>query len=212
VPFLALLVFYCLTNLAANTNGQFGTYIAVNVVGISVQLTSQLLLLAFPLGIISGLLFMKFVGTRFRMPLFAIGAVLLVASYAVPVVFGFTLVTFAVMKFFGAVGGAFAFEGMMKVWTQESFPTMLRSTAQGGIIAVARVLAAVLAVLTPALVEFSPRLTYAGLVALVAIGLGIAWLTFRKRVRNEFDVEGTTDGDRNGNRDFADQPANGRYM
>src|SRR5699024_11520116 len=35
IPFIALLLFYTLTNIGANTNGQFGTYVAVNVVGIS---------------------------------------------------------------------------------------------------------------------------------------------------------------------------------
>ncbi|WP_078888209.1 MFS transporter [Streptomyces sclerotialus] len=217
-PLLALLVFYCLTNLAANTNGQFGTYIAVNVVGIGVETNSQLGLLTFPLGLAGGLLFMKFVGTRHRMPLFAIGAVLLLASYATPVVFGFHLTTVVVVMVLSVAGSAFAFEGIMKVWTQESFPTMLRSTAQGGIIAVARVLAAVLALFTPALVAYSPRLTYAGLLAAVAVGLGAAWLTFRHRTRSEFAVEGEIATDqagapgRTGTGPGTDRPASPPYV
>lgn len=192
-PFLALLIFYCLTNLAANTNGQFNTHIAVNVVGISVELASRLSLLGFPLGLLSSLVFMKYVGTRHRMRLFATGAVMLIVSYALPAAVGFSLPAFVTMGILGGAGGMLAFEGIMKVWTQESFPTMLRSTAQGGIIAVARVLAAIAAVLTPALLQYGPRLTYAGLCLATAIGLGTAWLAFRHRTRNEFEAEDEID-------------------
>lgn len=60
-PFIALCLFYTLVNLAANTGGQFGTYVAVNVVGISVEKNSLWNLLLMPVGVLSGLLFMKMV-------------------------------------------------------------------------------------------------------------------------------------------------------
>ena len=60
-PFFALLGFYALTNLAANTQGQFTTYLWVNVVGVSVQLSSLIGLLSFPLFILFGLWFMRIV-------------------------------------------------------------------------------------------------------------------------------------------------------
>jgi len=53
--------------------------------------------------------------------------------------------------------GAFAFEAILKVWTQESFPTLLRSTAQGTIVSVARVLAAAIALVTPSLAAAGRR-------------------------------------------------------
>ncbi|MEU3653369.1 MFS transporter [Streptomyces sp. NPDC032161] len=211
-PFIALLVFYCLTNLAASTGGMFGTYIAVNVVGISVELNSRLGLLTFPLGLIGGALFMKLVGTRHRMTLFGIGAVLFVSAYAIPAVFGFSLTTLVLTMTLSIAGGSLAFEGIMKVWTQESFPTMLRSTAQGTIIAASRVFAATLAIFTPALVEYNPRLTYTGLFLTVAVGLGVAWLTFRNQARNEFDTEGETDADRAADPDRADRPVSPPYV
>ncbi|MFT4210423.1 MAG: MFS transporter [Microbacterium sp.] len=188
-PFVALLVFYALTNTAANTGGQFGTYLAVNVAGISVATNSAIGLISFPVGIVFGLWFMKIVGGRHRMTFFVVGAVVLLLGYLTPAVFGFTLATIVVMNFALAFGGAFAFEGIMKVWTQESFPTLLRSTAQGTIIAVARVVAALLAFVTPALIAVSPQGLYLALSVLVAVGLLVAWLTFRGRHGNQFDEE-----------------------
>ncbi|WP_200847082.1 MFS transporter [Microbacterium sp. 18062] len=192
-PFVALVVFYALVNVGANTGGQFGTYLAVNVAGISVATNSLIGLLSFPIGLAGGLLFMKIVGGKHRMTFFTIGAVLLLCSYLVPAVFGFSIVTIVIMNVLGASGGAFAFEGIMKVWTQESFPTLLRSTSQGTIIAVARVVAALLAFATPALVAISPQGLYAGLGVVVGIGLLVAWLTFRKDRGNQFDVEASID-------------------
>jgi inositol transporter-like SP family MFS transporter len=78
----------------------------------------------------------------------------------------------------------------MKVWTQEQFPTLLRTTAQGTIIAVARFLAAGLATVTPLIVAYSPTVLYLSLAVCVAVGCAIAWVVFRTRDRhNEFKTE-----------------------
>lgn len=192
-PFLALMGFYCLVNLAANTGGQFGTYLAVNVVGISVELNSQIGLAMFPVGLIAGLWFMKIVDTQRRMNYFALGAVVYALGFILPVVFGFNLATLIVMQLCQGVGGAFAFEGILKVWMQESFPTLLRSQAQGYIIAIARFAAGALALVTPRLMGAGPQVLYAGLSLLVVVGLLIAWFTFRRGVANQFDVESELD-------------------
>lgn len=186
-PFVALMVFYALTNLAANTMGQFTTYIWVNVIGMDVQTTSLINLAGFPLAIGFGLWFMKVVDGPKRMNYFVAGALCLGAAYFVPAVFGFSVVTMIGYMLLSGFGGAFAFEGMMKVWTQESFPTMLRSTAQGTILAVARFAAAVLATVTPMLINGGPQLLFGGLGTAVAIGLLVAWLVFRNAPRSQFE-------------------------
>jgi len=84
------------------------------------------------------------------------------------------------------IGGAFAFEGIMKVWTQESFPTMVRATAQGTILAVARFSAAILATFTPLMINSGPQLLFAGLGVIVTIGVVIGWLVFHNAPRNQF--------------------------
>ena len=179
VPFLALIGFYTLTNIGANTGGQFGTYIGVNVVGISVSAQSLLGIVMLGVGMLGALVFMRIVDTRWRMTCYLIGAVLLAGSYLIPVVLGFGLLPWIALNFFNAIGGAFAFEAIMKVWSQESFPTLLRSSVQGAVIAVARVVAAGVALVTPALMH-TPGLAY-GLIALVvALGLVCGWAGFRR--------------------------------
>jgi len=180
VAFVSLLVFYSLTNLAANTKGQFGTYVNVNVVGLTVQQSSLISLLTLPISIALAVWFMRIVDGRRRMLFFSLGVVSLTAAFAVPAVFGFTLVTVLIAQLLFGFGSAFAFEGIMKVWTQESFPTLLRSSAQGAIIAAARVVAAALALWTPALLS-APQVMYAILAAAVLVGALVAGLTFRSR-------------------------------
>lgn len=188
-PFLTLCVFYTFTNLAANTGGQFGTYVAVNVVGISVSTNSLWNLLIMPVGMASGILFMRIVDTSKRMPFFILGAVMLTGGYALPMLFNFAPAAWFGCMFLTNMGNGLAFEGIMKVWSQESFPTMLRSTAQGIIVAVARLSCGVLAFITPVLLDAGPMVLYAMLTSTVGVGLFLAWLCFRGKQRNEFDAE-----------------------
>ncbi|WIB77700.1 MFS transporter [Curtobacterium sp. MCPF17_002] len=189
VPFLALLVFYTFTNLGANTGGQFGAYVAVNVVGLSVPFFSTMNLVSVPVGMLLAFWFMRVVDSRLRMPFYVVGAVCLVVSYGLPLVFGFSLPTLVAMLAFGAVGNAFAFEAIMKIWSQESFPTLLRGSVQGTVIAVARVAAALLALVTPLLLDH-PEVMYGILTALVAVGVVVGWLAFHRAVFNAFTIEG----------------------
>ena len=80
----------------------------------------------------------------------------------------------------------------MKVWSQESFPTLGRATAQGTIIAIARLVAAGVAVVTPLLLARA-QLMYGALAVVVAVGYLVAWLTFRNRTVNVFDIEAEAD-------------------
>lgn len=189
-PFFALLAFYTLTNLAASTGGQFNTFIAVNLAGSTVEAFNRIALAVLPFGALLSVLFMRVVDTRHRMPFFLVGAAVMVAAMLVPAALGFSLVTLSVSLALGAIGGAFAFEGIMKVWAQESFPTMLRASAQGSIIAFARISSALLTIGTPALLLGHARVFYLVLAGLSAIGLAVAWSVFSRRVGTEFDREG----------------------
>ncbi|MCA0295059.1 MAG: MFS transporter [Actinobacteria bacterium] len=185
-PFWALLGFYGLTNLAANTMGQFTTYIWVNVVGVDVQLASLIGLVSLPVFLLFGLWFMRVVDTRHRFVYFTAGAIAYAASFFIPALFGFSFATMIVYTALNGIGGAFAFEGIMKVWTQESFPTMVRATAQGTILAVARFAAALLATVTPLMLNSGPQALFAGLGVVVTAGVAIAWAVFHNAPRNQF--------------------------
>jgi MFS transporter, SP family, inositol transporter len=80
---------------------------------------------------------------------------------------------------------------MYKVWSQEIMPTLFRSSAQGITIAFTRLVAAVVALVTPAIIAASPTALYWFLVAttLVAILVGLFWLPRFPRVAEEAGID-----------------------
>lgn len=190
VPLVALIVFYSLTNLVANTTGQFGTYVLVNYGGVDLSIAPVLGLALLPLSIIGSLIFMRIADKPVRYRYFLVGGVALVIGPLIYTFFGVNVVTYLLQTVFQVVGTSFAFEGIMKVWTQESFPTLLRTTAQGVILSVARFAAAALASVTPLLLQVGPGLMYGILSAVSLVGVVWAGVVFRTRDRdNVFDTE-----------------------
>lgn len=181
-PFVALMVFYAMINLSANTLGQFGTYLLVNAAGVDVSTASALGLPFIPLGILGTIWFMAIADGKRRFTYFTVGAVLTVVGNLIPVFVPYSVPVYLASNFVALGGAAFAGEALMKVWTQESFPTLLRTTAQGSVIAVARLLAALLAGLTPLLIAAGVSVLYGVLSALCAVGVITAWTVFRKRI------------------------------
>jgi inositol transporter-like SP family MFS transporter len=192
-PFMVLLMFYSCTNLVANTNGQFGTYLWVNVVGKSVPFASTIGQLGLVIGVICAYWFMRISDTPKRFTYFPMGAVAMLLMCLILAVLGFSTLTMIIAGLFGGFGLGFAFEGIMKLWTQESFPTLLRTTAQGDIITVARIFAAILANYTPQMMDSNPRALFFLLAVFSFMGLTAAWLGFRKGAINVFDVEDQID-------------------
>ncbi|MDY0914550.1 MFS transporter [Rathayibacter festucae] len=180
-PFFALIGFYTLTNLVANTTGQYGNYVLVNIGGVPLQTAAIIGLPVLPLSILAALWFMKIADKRSRFRYFTIGAVFQVLSPLSFAVFGVSIPTYLASIVFTAIGTAFAFEGIMKVWAQKSFPTLLRTTAQGAIISVARFVAALFAGVTPVLLSAGPSALYGILAALAMVGCAWAWIVFRTR-------------------------------
>lgn len=187
--FIALTLFYALVNLGANTNGQFNTWVNVNVIGMAVSLSAAIQLALFIAQIPLNMVFMKFVDTEKRMPLFYFGMVCFIGSYLIYPIFGFSTMNFVIMMTLNCIGQPFAFEGIMKVWAQESFPTMLRTTAQGTIVAVARFVAAIFGSFTASLISLSPVGAYVGLALLVAVGYAFALWGFKDGGKSVFSEE-----------------------
>ncbi|GAA1062329.1 MFS transporter [Agromyces bracchium] len=196
MPFLALIAFYSLTNLVANTNGQFGSYILVNFGGTSVAQASAIMLVSVPVVFLGMIWFMRIVDTPRRLIYFGAGAIMGVLSPLTLAVFGVTPLTYMTALLLGAGALAFAADGIMKVWTQESFPTLLRSSAQGAIIAIARLVAAGAAVMTPLVLNVGTTLLYTILATAQSVGVVIAWSVFRDRRRLDiFTTEATVHED-----------------
>ena len=121
---------------------------------------------------------------------FTVGAVLIVLGNLVPAVLGLTVPTYIASRIVTLLGAAFAGEAIMKTWAQESFPTLLRTTAQGSVIAVARLLAALVAGFTPLVIAAGTSILFSLLTAASLVGVATAWVVFRRLDgRSEFRMD-----------------------
>jgi len=187
VPMIAVAVFYALVNVGANTGGQFNTYIWVNLAGSTVQFASTVSFVTFLIAFGATYLLMRIVDGGNRMRWFAGMAVAYTIAYVIPAVLGIQVWTLITMGVIGSIAGAVAGEPMFKIWAQELFPTVYRSTAQGVMIALTRVVAALVALWTPALLDASPSILFWFVAACIAGGglIGLFWINRYPRVADE---------------------------
>jgi inositol transporter-like SP family MFS transporter len=179
-PFLALALFYGVFNLAANTGGQFGTLLYTEVARTSVSTAGLVNTVVLAISFASAILFMRAVDLPSRMTWFLLGGALAVAGQLMPIVFGVNLFSLAAWQILQGIGGAFAGESMWKVWSQELFPTLLRSTAQGATTFFTRMLAAVAALGTPLLIESGPATLFMTLTVAVSFTTALGWFYIRR--------------------------------
>lgn len=186
-PMLAVALFYALVNVAANTGGQFTTYMYVNLAGSTVRVASTVSFVTFLIAFAATYLLMRIVDGKNRMRWFAVMAVFYALGYVVPAVFGVQLWTLVTMGVVGSIAGAIAGEPMFKIWAQELIPTRFRSTAQGVMIALTRVVAAVVALWTPTLLDISPSVVFWFVAGCIVVGglIGTLWITRFPRVADE---------------------------
>ena len=175
---LALGLYYGAWELTANTFSQFGTYIWVNLAGGTVQGQALVGLALLPIGIGGALLFMRIVDRPSRRIWFALGTGCHVVAFALPALAGVSIPTMVAMMLLFAFGANFSGSTMYKVWSQELVPTLLRSTVQGLTIAFARLLAALFAFVTPALLTANSSLSFGLFFAFAAIAgaIGLFWV------------------------------------
>jgi len=187
VPLVALGLFFAIGNITANTLGQFTTYLWVNVAGSTVQLASTISLVSYAFNLVAMFFVVRYMDTRYRMVVFAVGGAITVAAYLVPALGGVVAPTLIALAFLSALGGPMAGEPIFKVWSQELFPTLYRSTAQGIMIAFTRVVAAGMALVTPALIAVGPQMLFVILVGTTVIALSIGMFWVRRLPRADDD-------------------------
>ncbi|WP_029150402.1 MFS transporter [Microbacterium indicum] len=171
-------LFYALANIAANTNGQFGALLYVEVAGATVSTASLVSTLVTFVSVAALFLMMRVVDGRRRMVWFAAMSVLALVAFLVPPTFGITVATLVVFGVLYSISGAVAGEPMFKVWAQELFPTQIRATSQAIMIAFTRFVAAGVGVFTPSLITLGPNIVFYFMAAtsVVACAIGIFWI------------------------------------
>jgi inositol transporter-like SP family MFS transporter len=124
------------------------------------------------------------------MPLFLAGGVIFIIGLLIPVVFGFNLVTILAALGVGTLGQISCGEPIARVWGNESFPTLLRSTGQGIVFTFGRVISAIASAFIPGLILFNPSVVYVGSAVAAVLGVLIGYVGFRGvRAANEFHHE-----------------------
>ncbi|KAA0120604.1 MFS transporter [Mycolicibacterium sp. P9-22] len=172
-------LFYVFYGLVANTIGQFKTYFLVTVGDASQSTATGFSFVTMLIGLACALILTRLVDTKWRNPLFMGGNLLLIAGLVLTALTGgdnlALMFLFLVMY---NLSNPFCGEALYKVWTQETFPVNSRATAQGLTYGAARLIFAGFALVTPALIEWSPSGLFwvlAGLAAVSgALGLALA--------------------------------------
>ncbi|WP_432563628.1 MFS transporter [Kineococcus sp. SYSU DK003] len=150
LPLVGVGLFYTVGNFSPNTGGQFSFFILTQVAHLPVATVANIMLTIAPLALFLGVVFIKVVDTRLRYPAMLAAGVLGAFAWAIPGIFGLTSTTYLIAFYGALIASGFIGEGLYKVRTQEIFPPLVRSTAQGATIFVCRMGAAGLAVVTPA--------------------------------------------------------------
>lgn len=189
---LGVALFYSLTNIAANTNGQFAVFLYTEVAGTSVATASAMNLIGLGLSLLATFFLMGIVDTRFRMLGFALGTAAAVVAWMMPPLLGVTAVSLVIMGAIYGMAGIVSGEPMFKVWSQEVFPTEYRGTAQGIGIALTRAVAAGAALFTPAIVAYDTYLLFYFVAAVILLaGLtGFFWVARMPKVLHGEKVQG----------------------
>ncbi|WP_326725169.1 MFS transporter [Streptomyces sp. NBC_00243] len=175
---LATTLFFVIGGIMPNTLTQFGPYLIVNLGHSTMQVFSTIGTVTFVVGLVIALLLQRFADTKSRTVCLALGLVALVIGPLVAILGNFSVASLTALFILNTIAGSWAGDGMYRIFTQEIFPTEIRSTSQGFTYGMARYCMAGFGLLTPALVAFSPTLLMLLLIGLglAAAAIGLLWL------------------------------------
>ncbi|MFK4101543.1 MFS transporter [Streptomyces sp. NPDC019531] len=171
-------LYFVISGIMPNTVGQFGAYLVVNLGHSTVRVFSLIGWGTMVVGIAIALLFQRLADSPLRRVLLMIGLASLALGPLAAIVGGYSVASLVVLFAMNTIAGTWAGEGLYKVWSQEVFPTEIRSTAQGITFGAARYVMAAFGLFTPTLVQRTPTLFMGILIALGAVAtlIGLLWL------------------------------------
>jgi len=181
---LFILVFYTLLTIGTNFYGSFGLYSLETVGGLPPAIALLFSLVTVPIILITVLAMMRPMDSAARRPIFIVGAVVQVAAWLLPLVLPSGAGTLVIAFVTYGIGTTLAGEAHYKLWSQELFPTELRSTALGLSFGVARIVSAVSLVFVPTLLA-SGLAGVSVLMIVVTVGSGILGIAFMPRSHGE---------------------------
>lgn len=162
---VATAAFYLFFTLVANTFGSFKNYFMITVGGADQSAATAISFGTTLVGLVGTIVFTRIADTRWRNRFYFIGVALFVTcQLLIAFTSGAILPVIVVALVLYNLAFPYIGEALYKVWTQEYFPVNARATVQGATMAVARFAAAAFALVTPALLAWSP----AGLFFLLA--------------------------------------------
>lgn len=172
---------YLFWGLAAGTGGIFTPYIVATLHAGSQSAGVALSGAGFLIGILATVfIFMPSSDRGFgaRRALWGVGSLMQLAAYGIYLFLPFTIPTVITNIAIYGIGAALAGDAMDKVFSQELFPTMLRSSAQGFTFGVARLCLGIWSFFVPLLATVGIRPLAALLTAFIAIGglIGFIWM------------------------------------
>ncbi|MEU9448659.1 MFS transporter [Streptomyces sp. NPDC048277] len=178
IGLLATGLYFVISGIMPNAIGQFGAFLVVNLGHSTIQVFSLIGWGTMVVGIAVALLFQRLADSSTRRVLLVVGLVSLAAGPLAAIAGGYSLTSLVVLFIANTIAGTWAGEGLYKVWSQEIFPTGIRSTAQGLTFGAARYVMAVFGLFTPTLVQDTPTLFMGILIALGAVAtvVGLLWL------------------------------------
>lgn len=191
VPLVLTMGFYVFWNLVANTFGQFQTYFFVTAGGADQATATGIGTALIPVGVITSLVVIRFIDTRWRTPLFVVGMAVQAAAMVLAGLGGGALLIYVIAVAAYSFGNNAAGEAVYKAWTQESLPVEARSTVQGVTLAAGRFAVGLFALVTPPLLAASPRGLLFGLLGCVLVASVFGGLLVR-----HLAAQGVEPGDR----------------
>jgi inositol transporter-like SP family MFS transporter len=176
---------YLFWNLAAGTAGAFNSYLISknisadnpNNQALGVGLPSAAFITAM---LVAVFVFMPYADRnhRTRKWLWGIGAITQIVAYVILIVMPFSIPVIVANIVLFAGGGALAGEAFYKVFSQELFPTMLRSTAQGLSFGAARIAVGIWSFFVPTIFSHGGISTLATLLTLFLVISGAVGFFF----------------------------------